>query len=71
MEKKRFILFGFLSYYPSGGMSDALISFDTLEELIKESYHFECDYYNILDTKHFKVGRGYSPTIAFSNLASE
>lgn len=68
MEKKRYILFGYLGYYPSGGMNDAMISFDTQEELINESSHFECDYYNVFDTKTFKTGDGYNPIIAFKDL---
>lgn len=68
MEKKRFILFGFLNYYPCGGMDDALISFDTIEDLEEMSEGFSSDYYNILDTETFKIGEGYSPTIAFEKL---
>lgn len=68
MEKKRYILFGFLGYYPSGGMNDAMISFDTFEELKEESEGFSADYYNILDTETFQVGSGYSPITAFDSL---
>ncbi len=65
MEKKRYILFGYLGYYPRGGMNDALISFNTEEELIKESSDFVYDYYNAFDSETFKTGSGYSPLLAF------
>lgn len=68
MDKKRFILFGYMAYYPCGGMNDAMISFDTEEELIDESGHFTCDYYNIFDTETFKTGDGASPVKAFQDL---
>jgi hypothetical protein len=32
MKDKRFLVFGFNSYYPSGGMEDRATSFDTIEE---------------------------------------
>lgn len=68
MEKKRFILFGFNSYYPSGGMRDAITSFDDREELIEKHSKYNCDYFNILDTETFKIGAGYYPFRAFDNL---
>lgn len=68
LSKKRYILFGFLGYYPRGGMNDALFSFDTIDELIKEPVITECDGYNILDTETFNVGRGFTPTMAYKNL---
>lgn len=69
MEKKRFLLFGYDGYYPRGGMTDCIATFETLDELI--AMEFYNDYYNVFDTKHFKVGRGNSPTKAFSDLSSD
>jgi len=68
MDKKRFILFGYMAYYPCGGMNDSMISFDTEEELINESKSFQCDYYNVFDTETFKTASDYSPIKAFENL---
>jgi hypothetical protein len=68
LEKKRYVLFGYLTYYPSGGMDDAMISFDTKKELIEESSRFSCDYYDVFDTETFKTGSGGSPEDAFKNL---
>lgn len=34
---KRFLLFGFDTYYPSGGMGDLIDSFDTEEEALAEA----------------------------------
>ncbi|MFK3936551.1 hypothetical protein ACI2JA_03415 [Alkalihalobacillus sp. NPDC078783] len=70
MEKKRYILFGYMGYYPSGGMKDAMISFEDKEELIRESSGFGADGYNILDTETFNVGKGYSPTVAFDDIGN-
>lgn len=52
---KRFIIFGFYDYYPSGGMSDAFAAADTLDDAVayitehKQS-PFPKDMYEILDT---------------------
>lgn len=82
MEKKRFILFGTNTYYPSGGMNDSIISFDTLDELSHEVEEdgnrdgytriLESDRYQVFDTKHFKASSWRdSPTQAFSSLDEE
>lgn len=71
MEKKRYILFGYSTYYPSGGMDDALISFDTEEELKIESNHFTSDYFDILDSETFVSGTGYSPLEAWNSLKNK
>lgn len=71
MEKKRYILFGYSDYYPSGGMDDALFSFNTEEELLNESDNIRGDGFNILDTETFKVGKGWSSSEAFENLLSK
>lgn len=80
IEKKRFIIFGYDEYYPSGGMGDFISSFDTLEELLdkmklaeEEAFfsRYTRDYFNILDIKHFKTGSGNSPTKAFSRLSEK
>lgn len=46
---KRYMVFAFDSYYPSGGMNDFRFSFDTEEEF-KEDFNDSYDYYQIFDT---------------------
>ncbi|WP_025911979.1 hypothetical protein [Priestia flexa] len=61
MEKARYIVFSFDSYYPSGGLNDVLFTFDTSAdfiEKIKEYYNkdhgtFIHDYYQMFDTETF------------------
>jgi hypothetical protein len=59
---KRYILFTYDSYYPSGGLGDMVDKFDTIEEI----YLFLCsknsvvDNYDILDTH---TGEELSPFI--------
>ncbi len=53
---KRFVVFKFDQYYPSGGWNDFTGSFDTVEEArasIVERSHF--DHAQILDSQEFKV----------------
>lgn len=58
MKYKRFLIFGYDRYYPSGGLEDVINEFDTVEEVKemfilnnKEIKHIErdCDFYEILD----------------------
>lgn len=63
MKKKRYILFGFYNYYPSGGMNDAIESFDEKEEILNdvEQYNsFGYDYYQIFDTETFRTRKSSS-----------
>ena len=53
---KRYLMFGFDTYYPGGGMNDFLFDFDNVDEMkekIKEynDKHWKCENYNALDTK--------------------
>lgn len=58
MEKKRYILFAFDTYYASGGMNDARVSFneDEYNEMKKtwEDKH-GYDWFQIFDTETFKT----------------
>ena len=47
---KRYMLFGFDTYYPAGGMNDFLYDFDTIEEFKKYFITGRCDSYNVFDT---------------------
>lgn len=51
MEKqKRFLVFGYDTYYPNGGMNDCINSFDTIEDAKKEIFsNLKFDYYEIFD----------------------
>lgn len=59
---KRYLLFGFDTYYPSGGVGDLLFDFDSVKEMDEklEMYiesHWKHDCYNVLDTHKFiKIG---------------
>ncbi len=69
MEKKRYVLFGHVDYYPSGGMNDVLISFNTKEELLEKSNDFTCQAYDVLDTETFNYSSDcLSPVEAFNEL---
>lgn len=46
---KRFMLFAYDNYYPSGGQTDVLGSFDTLEEARNRTYAKEYQYFEIFD----------------------
>lgn len=44
MKYKKYIVFGFYDYYPSGGLGDIMASFDSLEDAkdhIKNATHFD------------------------------
>jgi hypothetical protein len=51
MEDKRYLVFGFYSYYPSGGIDDKVSSFDLLEdaEYFVEKNELQYENYNIYD----------------------
>lgn len=46
---KRFLLFGYDSYYPGGGEADVLDSFDSLAEAKTRMEKKDRDYYEVLD----------------------
>jgi len=50
MEKhKRFLVFGFDYYYPEGGLSDVLATYDTIEECKKLTRKKEFKHYQVYD----------------------
>ena len=50
---KRFLLFGYDDYYPTGGMDDFVNSFDSLEECVEEmSRDLVVDRYHVLDLEN-------------------
>lgn len=76
--KRRYWIFAFSGYYPSGGLNDLKIAFDNIEEYqvllnernktsIYEDFIEEYDYFQILDTEtksHLKVHRSNYHMIA-------
>jgi hypothetical protein len=55
---KRYMLFGFDTYYPSGGMNDFRFSFDTKEEF-QDTFYDNDDNYHIFDTRDTVVTNRY------------
>lgn len=45
---KRYLLFGFMAYYPGGGMQDLQFDFDTSDEF-EASFKSKFDHYHIFD----------------------
>lgn len=50
----RFLLFSYSDYYPSGGLEDLVLQFNTIEELKEVDTFYINDYVEIYD---FKVGK--------------
>ena len=65
---KRYLMFGFDTYYPGGGMNDFIFDFDTVDEMKKEikkinkNKHWEFQNYNAIDTETGKIFGGYGTT---------
>lgn len=68
MEKKRYILFGIMCYYPGGGMDDAMFSFDSRKDLEDSDWDTLSDHYQVFDTETFETKSGETPLIAFDRL---
>lgn len=55
-KPKKYLIFGFLTYYPSGGMEDLLDeSFDTIEEAVNFCSNIYRDTFQIVDRDTWKV----------------
>lgn len=46
---ERYLLFAFDSYYPQGGWTDFINSFDSLDEAIQSGMMLERDYFQVVD----------------------
>lgn len=59
---KRYIMFGYDQYYPSGGWTDFIKSSDDIEELKKDIVNglkkHKCEYYEIVDLNKMQVVYG-------------
>lgn len=66
MEKKRYILFRCSEYYPAGGMQDAELSFNSIDEVGLDEYSYAD--YQVFDVETFKTGYGDLPLEAFKKL---
>ena len=50
MQKhKRYLLFAYDTYYPSGGLCDLVNSYDTVQEAVSEANKHASDYKEIYD----------------------
>lgn len=49
---KRYMLFGFDTYYPGGGLHDFKLDFESKEEFFEKFTSDIWDYYQVLDTKN-------------------
>lgn len=60
---KRFLLFAFEHYYPSGGLLDVVGSYDTAEEAIEalERAGTRCDERYVLDREQWRIIHGEPP----------
>lgn len=54
---ERYMLFSFDTYYPSGGMSDFIGSYDTIEAAYANAMRGYTDNYHIYDTVANKIVR--------------
>ena len=52
---KKYILFGFDLYYPSGGLNDKLDSYDSMEELMQSLTYHDYERYQIVDRDSWEV----------------
>ena len=48
-KDKRYLVFGYSSYYPTGGMNDLVDSFDTVKECIECIKNDSEDYHEVYD----------------------
>lgn len=55
---KRFLLFTYYGYYPRGGMSDFVDSFDEIDEAMVRAKSSYADFYDILDIETGEVTNG-------------
>lgn len=55
MDKKKYMLFGFDTYYPCGGMHDFITSFNLEEYDQLKKYEEEYEWLQILDVETLKT----------------
>jgi len=56
--KYRYLLFGYMAYYPSGGFSDFIYGFNNSDECTEKAEQFNLgyDYYQVIDLKNLQKG---------------
>jgi hypothetical protein len=67
---KRYMVFAFDSYYPSGGMQDFQFSFDTKEEF-EENFNDSYDYYHIFDIVEIETFGRYMKSYEIKEWVAE
>ena len=55
MILKKYILFGYDQYYPNGGLTDIIDSYDSLAEATSIAKNESCDWWYIIDRDTWKV----------------
>lgn len=67
----RFLLFSYEGYYPSGGIGDLRISFNTIEEMEKEYERLPFGLYEYIEVFDTKTGRTINESDSFPEVVKE
>ena len=67
----RFLLFSYEGYYPSGGIGDLRISFNTIEEMKKEYERLPFGLYEYIEVFDTKTGRTINESDSFPEVVKE
>ena len=67
----RFLLFSYEGYYPSGGIGDLRISFNTIEEMEKEYERLPFGLYEYIEVFDTKTGRTINESDNFTEVVKE
>ena len=67
----RFLLFSYEGYYPSGGIGDLRISFNTIEEMEKEYERLPFGLYEYIEVFDAKTGRTINESDSFPEVVKE
>ena len=67
----RYLLFSYEGYYPSGGLGDLRISFNTIEEMEKEYERLPFGLYEYIEVFDTKTGRTINESDSFPEVVKE
>ena len=67
----RYLLFSYEGYYPSGGIGDLRISFNTIEEMEKEYERLPFGLYEYIEVFDTKTGRTINESDSFPEVVKE
>jgi hypothetical protein len=71
---KRYLLFGFDTYYPRGGMNDLITSFDLVEELKLSDVHLWLNHFQVFDLEKqskFGVNLGWELELLIDKMGED